>query len=327
MNIDETVVFIAFVVSCVTAPTFGIIIGGYIVHKCGGYEGRKSLLICTLYGLCAFLTGIPIVFCNGILSFALFLWLFLFFGGSIVPNLTGIILSSLPNNLRAAGNSVTLFITTLIGFLPAPIVYGTIYEATKFTNAKRLAYGLIINYSVIALILITIGTIIREREFKKRIKKNETMKYAADLENKLQQNKSENENLKDNSEVKIESSHICLKYKTDINNNIKENFKLVDDGEIICKIGKDVLKDKEARVVKKARKKPKTDKVIKEVEDVIINKNNFTERKLIQDGEIIYKGKNGNEEIFEVKLRNASNKRKKDYINYYERNPSQILNR
>ncbi len=213
VKIEQKVVFVAFVVSCITAPTLGILVGGYIVHKCGGYEGRKSLFICSIYGLFALLTGIPIVFCNDILSFAIFLWLFLFFGGSIVPNLMGIILSSLPHQMRAAGNSVTLFITTVLGFLPAPIVYGIIYDATKKTKAPKLAYGIIINYSVASLILIIIGTIIREREFRKKIQQKDTKQFSGDIEIKIKQNPSDNENLKENSEVKNESSDDCLNNK------------------------------------------------------------------------------------------------------------------
>jgi hypothetical protein len=165
---------------------------------------------------------------------------------------------------------------------------------------------------------------VREREFKKKITENEINKNSIDKAKKLKQNHSEQENLKDNSEVKNESSDTCLPHNTNINNirNHKESFKFSDDAEIEVKIVNSPKEMKDDNL-KRKRKKIKSEKVMREVEEVI-KKKNKTEREVIRDSDIIYKGENGNEEIFEVKVRNTKSKRKnEDVINKKDRSPKQ----
>ncbi len=85
---------------------------GAIVQKMGGYETKQALNILGIYGIFAVLFSIFIIQFNSLIGFAAFLGLFLFFGWCIVPNLMGVILSSLPSELRASGNSATNFSLT-----------------------------------------------------------------------------------------------------------------------------------------------------------------------------------------------------------------------
>lgn len=52
------------------------------------------------------------------------LWLVLFFGGAMMPGLTGIMMSSVSPYLRAFGNSTGEIIKNVFGYLPSPFVYG-----------------------------------------------------------------------------------------------------------------------------------------------------------------------------------------------------------
>lgn len=89
MKFDEDQIFICFVITCVTAPTLGVISGGYIVQKFGGYESKKSIVFCFVFGIIAGLDAILILFQENIIGFSIVLWIFLFFGGAIVPNMIG----------------------------------------------------------------------------------------------------------------------------------------------------------------------------------------------------------------------------------------------
>jgi MFS family permease len=162
--IDEDSTTIAFIITCITAPTIGILVGGGIVQKLGGYETKIALPVVCIYALCAVCSAIPVTQCNSLISFAICLWLFLFFGGCIVPNMIGIILSSLPNELKGAGNSVTAFFTHLIGFLPGPYFYGVLNKKMREKDYPRFAYGFCIIYSVMALFLIFAATFVRRCE-------------------------------------------------------------------------------------------------------------------------------------------------------------------
>ena len=67
------------------------------------------------------------------------MWLLLFFGGSVTPGLTGIMINSIPDNVKEIGNSVTQFFYNLIGYLPSPFLYGLV---CKYTGGSKSRWGL-----------------------------------------------------------------------------------------------------------------------------------------------------------------------------------------
>ncbi len=89
MKFEENEIFICFVITCVTAPALGVISGGYIVQKFGGYEVKKSIIICLIFSITASIIGIFIVIPEDIIGFSFVLWIYLFFGGAVIPNLIG----------------------------------------------------------------------------------------------------------------------------------------------------------------------------------------------------------------------------------------------
>lgn len=155
---------IIFVIVSVTGPVLGIIIGGAIVQKCaGGYEGKHSLAFCLGFAAMAFLCALPIRIVMGIYTFGIVLWAVLFFGGAVIPNLQGVMISSLKKDSRAAGNSISNIFQNLLGFLPAPFVYGIIFENTKSTDPK-LAMTIVLWYSFIGVMFIFSSMIVRYRK-------------------------------------------------------------------------------------------------------------------------------------------------------------------
>lgn len=57
-------------------------------------------------------------------------WGVLFFGGFILPPVTGIMINSVPDSQKASANSIANLCYNLIGYLPAPVVYGFIATFT-----------------------------------------------------------------------------------------------------------------------------------------------------------------------------------------------------
>ena len=60
-----------------------------------------------------------------------------------MPILTGIIITSLPQHLRASGNSLQLFFGTLFGYLPAPYIYGALQDLFKDGGKKSYFFNMI----------------------------------------------------------------------------------------------------------------------------------------------------------------------------------------
>jgi hypothetical protein len=71
-------ILIVFIITCITAPSLGIVIGGCIVQKLGGYQSKHSILVCFIFALLAWVLAIPIYFVD-FTGFAFCLWLILFF--------------------------------------------------------------------------------------------------------------------------------------------------------------------------------------------------------------------------------------------------------
>lgn len=69
-------------------------------------------------------SAIIIPFVNNFYIVAILLWFVLFFGGAMMPGLTGIMMVSVPPYLRAFGNSNGEIIKNIFGYLPAPFLYG-----------------------------------------------------------------------------------------------------------------------------------------------------------------------------------------------------------
>ena len=169
LKVDPDTIFILFVITCVTAPALGIVGGGILVQKGGGYESKHSILYCLVFSCIAgglsILTLTPVM--DSVIGFGVVLWLFLFFGGALIPNMVGILLDSLTSRtLKGAGNSLNLIINASIGYLPGPYVYGIMFESLKDTNPK-LPFCLTLLFSWLGVVFIVFAMIFRYKKFNK----------------------------------------------------------------------------------------------------------------------------------------------------------------
>jgi len=82
-------VFFAFAVISITGPTLGVVVGGTILDKIGGYTGKDSLNFCLLFGALASLSAIPVPFMDRFLVVCILLWFVMFFGGALMPAIIG----------------------------------------------------------------------------------------------------------------------------------------------------------------------------------------------------------------------------------------------
>jgi len=123
-------VFIFFSAVSITAPTMGVLFGGSVVSRYGGYSSKSALKICCIFATTASVFALPIPFINDFTTLVVFLWFLLFFGGALMPPVMGIMLSSIPKSLRAFGNSAAQIFQNLLGYFPAPFLYGFVYNVT-----------------------------------------------------------------------------------------------------------------------------------------------------------------------------------------------------
>jgi hypothetical protein len=70
--------------------------------------------------------GVAIPFVSTFYVSAILLWIVLFFGGAMVPGLTGMIMSSVQPEMRSFGNSKGEIIKNTFGYFPSPFLYGLV---------------------------------------------------------------------------------------------------------------------------------------------------------------------------------------------------------
>jgi hypothetical protein len=176
---DKQYRMLSFSVVCITSPTLGVILGGWVISRIGGYESKHSILVCFIFAIFAGAFSIPVPVVDDLFSFTGYLWLVLFFGGAIVPPMTGILISTLPKHLRGPANSITCLISNSLGYLPAPYVYGVINNYYG-KDSPRTAFMTIMYYSFTGVVFIIIAMYFRYRFFNK-LNQNKNLQMTSNL--------------------------------------------------------------------------------------------------------------------------------------------------
>jgi MFS family permease len=111
--------------------------GSIITTKLGGYKTRGAfvqVLIIYMLFLAASLS-ISFIQKGWYYLFGICLWFIVFVYSYTEPIIIGILLNMVSPPERSTAISVTMFIMMSFGLLPAPYVYGAVYEATLECNS------------------------------------------------------------------------------------------------------------------------------------------------------------------------------------------------
>ena len=218
LNSSET--YFIYVIVCISAPTLGVLTGGFLIQYLGGYTTEKALdAICKLTFISFICSSFLPIFEFPII-FAIFIWLLLFFESSVTPGLTGLMISSISGNYKELGNSITQLFYNLIGFLPSPFIYGLV---SSYTGGEDSKWGLsvIILWSFFGFVSVVFA--------KKIIVNNEINEMDIDkdgyLENIIQEKNNDNKEFNTN-----EDGNERLQYQK--RKTFNSNISTKDDKEI-----------------------------------------------------------------------------------------------
>ena len=161
----------SYIIIIVIGPIIGMALGGFIGSLTGGYEKKQSVLAIFILQTISSIISVFVPMSNTIYYFVLYLSLFNTFMASVVPVNTGLILWSMPKNMKGFGNGISNIITTILGKLPAPFLYG--YLQFKFINFnKKIGMIFLMSVSFIGSICLLIATIFRFKDYSLEIEKN-----------------------------------------------------------------------------------------------------------------------------------------------------------
>ena len=107
-------------------------------------------------GVCACLSALPVPFINHFYQVAILFWLLLFFGGFILPSVTGIMINSVSEYQKTSANSLANICYNLVGYLPAPGLYGFILSVTG-GKSSRWAMGTLMYSTIFTVGLLCYG--------------------------------------------------------------------------------------------------------------------------------------------------------------------------
>lgn len=124
-GLTEDAATIFYTTVSITGPIAGVIVGGIITQYLGGYTTVYSHRLQQLVGVLAVVSAVPVPFVE-FAHFAYLIWFVLFFGGFMLPQVTGIMLNSVEESKRTPANSVANLCYNLLGYLPAPSFYGMV---------------------------------------------------------------------------------------------------------------------------------------------------------------------------------------------------------
>ena len=203
-----------YIEAIVIGPIIGIALGGFLGSLTGGYEKKYSVLGIFILQAIAVVFSIFVPLVNNINLFALILSMFNAFMSSVIPVNTGLILWTLPKNLKGIGNSLGNLITTILGKFPSPFLYGYIQYLFNDYN-KRIGMHFLMKFSFVGEVFLALATFFR---FKDNFSEIEKVIEDSKFERKKQ--------LSENFRSSINSEVISSAFNNDIStiNNNNNSF-------------------------------------------------------------------------------------------------------
>jgi len=137
-----------------TAPTLGCVVGSAVVDWSGGYETpqqmSRALLLTTTWAFIAAMAGLVAGFvepapdlpgaARRFYSVVGCLYVLLFFGGAMLPAVTGISMAAVPENLRKSASSWSMLLYNVFGFSLGAYLPGYIGEVFSIRFGMQIVF-------------------------------------------------------------------------------------------------------------------------------------------------------------------------------------------
>ena len=210
--------FIMFGSVIVTSPPLGMIIGGIILSKVGGYEAEKAIYIPLIASL------IVVIFANlaplstNVYIFLPLFWVYFFSGSAVIPAANGISLVSVDKKFAGAASSISILVYNVLGRFPGPNLYA-FFKSWVDEPSSRTPMWLLLNVSVIGFLAVLFSLKFNKQKFIKL--REELLKKESKEEEKEDNINNENNGHNYNNE-EVETLIIDNKDEDEINNNINE---------------------------------------------------------------------------------------------------------
>ena len=148
---EENLRLLAFTIVVATSPILGLLVGGILGQKVGGYDTEKAIYIPLISSLCVCVLANIVVLTKNCIVFAVFFWLYLFFGSIIIPVANGIVLCSVDKQYSGSASSVTTLTYNILGKFIGPSYYSW-FKALVDDQTSRIPMWLLLNVALIGFL-------------------------------------------------------------------------------------------------------------------------------------------------------------------------------
>ena len=168
--IDSSVsmVNVSFILCVGSSSICGIMFGGWIVDHLGGFKNEidrvRVLKVCTCFGFISVVGAIAILFTSGLWEFVTLLWIVLYFGASVLPSCSGIIISIVPDQYKTVACGANLMIFNLFGYFLSSTLSGSFMQLLlqfksncDYICSRYSGFQLIMLWSVFSLIFLALS--------------------------------------------------------------------------------------------------------------------------------------------------------------------------
>ena len=172
----------------VTSPPLGMVVGGIILTKIGGYESEKAIyipLICSL--IVSIIANLATLSSNVFLFLPLF-WIYFFAGSIIIPAANGISLVSVDKKFAGAASSISILIYNVLGRFPGPNLYA-FFKNIANDEHSRIPMWLLLNLAVIGFLAVLIALKFNKKKFIKL--REELLKNEREEKSNIETNEPE----------------------------------------------------------------------------------------------------------------------------------------
>lgn len=159
---DHKKILYFYSISSLLGPCLGSCLGGVISSKLGGYDSKRTIFIPIIFGIINCALIVPLATCSDFYYFTISLFGYFFSSSAILPAISGFLITSLPKDIKGFGTSFELLITTLLGKLPGPIIYGFIHDKYQSINST-IAWKICMYYYYPGFILLVLACICKRK--------------------------------------------------------------------------------------------------------------------------------------------------------------------
>ncbi|PFH38719.1 transporter, major facilitator family protein [Besnoitia besnoiti] len=165
LQLAPSIAMLAFAAVAASAPTAGVIGGGIMVDRLGGYKTIdakvKTLHACLAAAAAAVFFGFMGAMTTDALTFVLSLWFLLCFGAALLPPLTGLQIASVDTALRTFASGLSMFTYNICGYALGTFLPGAVMDFAQ--QGDVVGMRLILFWSLFGLVGVLVTTLFARR--------------------------------------------------------------------------------------------------------------------------------------------------------------------